>query len=46
MSSIGGGGSSAFFHIMVPVQKSLNVDTSAKIWKVMQAVDSLLGFYR
>ena len=30
LSSIVYGGTSAFFHIMIPAQKSLNEDTSAK----------------
>ena len=41
---MGDGGTSAFF-IMILVQKSLNGDTDARIWKVMQATDSSLGFY-
>ena len=35
----------AHFFVMILVQKSLNGDTDARIWKVMQATDSSLGFY-
>ena len=45
-SSIVYGVPARFFHIMLPVQKLLNGDTDAKIWKVMQDMDSLLVFYR